>query len=90
MVFGLGLGKTELLKRLGDDPNAQFVRAAAFLRWTNGQMTPGNADPPRPREAPWVLLPRRVRPHRAGRVRSADSQTDPQKRIDTTPLPLVT
>ena len=37
-----GMGKTELLKRLGDDPNAQFVRAAAFLRWTNGQMTPGN------------------------------------------------
>ena len=37
-----GMGKTELLKRLGDDPNAQFVRAAAFLRWTNAQMTPGN------------------------------------------------
>ena len=36
-----GMGKTELLKRLGDDPNAQFVRASAFLRWTNGQITPG-------------------------------------------------
>ena len=37
-----GMGKTELLKRLGNDPNAQFVRAAAFLRWTDAQMTPGN------------------------------------------------
>ncbi|MGD9812130.1 MAG: hypothetical protein AB7U35_12500 [Sphingobium sp.] len=37
-----GMGKTELLKRLANDPNAQFVRAAAFLRWTNAQMTPGS------------------------------------------------
>lgn len=37
-----GMGKTELLKRLTNDPNAQFVRAAAFLRWTNAQMTPGS------------------------------------------------
>lgn len=36
-----GMGKTELLKRLGDNPNAQFVRASAFLRWTNEQIAPG-------------------------------------------------
>lgn len=37
-----GMGKTELLKRLSNDPNAEFVRAGAFLRWTNAQMTPGS------------------------------------------------
>lgn len=36
-----GMGKTELLKRLGDNPNTQFVRASAFLRWTSEQIAPG-------------------------------------------------
>ena len=36
-----GMGKTELLKRLGNEAAVQFVRAAAFLRWTAAQAMPG-------------------------------------------------